>query len=328
MTQPAIVIEGVTKRFRDKTAVDGLDLVVPEGSLCGFLGPNGAGKTTTIRMVMSIFFPDEGRIGVLGKASATESKDRIGYLPEERGVYRKMRVGEFLTYIGTLKDVPRSVLSTRIGEWLERVGLPDVRKKRCEELSKGMQQKVQFLGAILHDPDLIILDEPFSGLDPVNARLLNELIREMHRDGKTIIFSTHVLSQAEALCDRIFMINRGRKILDDTLEGIRARFDPKTIVVNALQGETDETAIGGLPGVRAVSPGESGTLEAHLDEGSDPREVMRRVLDATPVRGVELRRATLEDVFVQLVSTDDSEDFVRASVSDRGAAMEEVGADG
>ncbi|MBL8745505.1 MAG: ATP-binding cassette domain-containing protein, partial [Phycisphaerae bacterium] len=202
--QDAIIIEGVTKRFRDKTAVDRLDLAVPAGSLCGFLGPNGAGKTTTIRMIMSIFFPDEGNIRVLGKASAVESKDRIGYLPEERGVYRKARVAEFLTYIARLKGVSGAGLQRKIDDWLERVALPGVQKKRCEELSKGMQQKVQFLAAVINDPELVILDEPFSGLDPVNARLMRHLIEEMHRAGKTIIFSTHVLHSAEQLCSRIF----------------------------------------------------------------------------------------------------------------------------
>ena len=319
MSEPAILIEGVTKRFREKTAVDRLDLVVPRGSLCGFLGPNGAGKTTTIRMVMSIFYPDEGRISVLGRKSAIESKDRIGYLPEERGVYRKMKVGEFLMYVGTLKGVDRSTLSGRIDHWLERVGLPDVRKKRCEELSKGMQQKVQFLGTIIHDPELIILDEPFSGLDPVNMRLLRELIHEFHTQGKTIIFSTHVLTQAEQICNRIFMINKGRKILDGTIDEIRGQFDPKTIEIARLNGETDEDAIRALQGVHSVTSPPGGLLEAHLETDADPHAVMRRILDATPVRGVEIRRVTLEDVFVSLVDTGDSEDTVRASLSESAA---------
>ncbi|TVQ74865.1 MAG: ATP-binding cassette domain-containing protein [Phycisphaeraceae bacterium] len=320
MSDPAILIEGVTKRFRDKVAVDRLDLAVPAGSLCGFLGPNGAGKTTTIRMVMSIFLPDEGRISVLGRKSAIESKDRIGYLPEERGVYRKMKVGEFLTYIGTLKGVDRKPLSKWIDQWLDRVGLPEVRKKRCEELSKGMQQKVQFLATIIHDPDLIILDEPFSGLDPVNARLLNELIRELHDAGKTIIFSTHVLIQAEQMCDRIFMINGGKKILDGTVDEIRADHDPNTVVFEPSPGADYESTVRSIPGVYSLSMGDRGVVEAHLDNDADPRSVMRTIVERIPVRRVEVRRATLEDIFVLLVKPGDSEDMLRAALSGRAGA--------
>ena len=315
----AIEIQGVTKRFREKVAVDNLDLVVPTGSVCGFLGPNGAGKTTTIRMVMSIFYPDEGRISVLGKKSAAESKDRIGYLPEERGVYRKMKVGEFLAYIGTVKGVPKKELSAKIDRWLEKVALPDVRKKKCAELSKGMQQKIQFLATVIHDPELIILDEPFSGLDPVNARLVRTLIDDMRREGKTIIFSTHVLHSAEQLCDRIFMINNGKKILDGPVGDIRNQFDPKTISIKTLVGQTDASKIERIEGVAAVWSPAPDVVEARLADGAPPSRVMTDVLAATPVRGVELRQATLEDIFVQLVDPGDSEDSVRSALSDLNA---------
>jgi ABC-2 type transport system ATP-binding protein len=318
-TPAAIEIQGVTKRFREKVAVDNLDLTVPTGSVCGFLGPNGAGKTTTIRMVMSIFYPDEGRISVLGKKSAAESKDRIGYLPEERGVYRKMKVGDFLSYIGTVKGVPKRDLSKRIDTWLEKVALPEVRKKKCAELSKGMQQKVQFLATVIHDPELVILDEPFSGLDPVNSRLLRGLIEEMRRDGKTIIFSTHVLHSAEQLCDRIFMINNGRKILDGSVGDIRSQFDPKTITIKTLNSQTDASKIERIEGVASVFHPAPDVIEARLADGAQPSRVMADVLAATPVRGVELRQATLEDVFVQLVDPGDSEDSVRSALSDLGA---------
>ncbi|MCZ6543106.1 MAG: ATP-binding cassette domain-containing protein, partial [Planctomycetota bacterium] len=195
MADSSITLRGVNKSFGSTHAVRQLDLDVPRGSLCGFLGPNGAGKTTTIRMIMSIIYPDSGSIEVLG-GNALKSKDRIGYLPEERGLYRKMRVGEFLQYLTKLKGVRRRDLSTYIQRWLERIDLPDVYRKKCEELSKGMQQKLQFLATILHEPDLLILDEPFSGLDPVNMRLVRDLIREQHEAGRTIIFSTHVMHQA------------------------------------------------------------------------------------------------------------------------------------
>ena len=241
MNEPAVLLDSVVKTFGAKTAVDGLNLSIPTGSVCGFLGPNGAGKTTTIRMIMSIIYPETGRIEVLGKKSAIESKDRIGYLPEERGVYRKMKVGDFIAYIARLKGLrPGPELSRRIDDWLEKIELADVRKKKCEQLSKGMQQKLQFIATVIHDPELVILDEPFSGLDPVNTRLLRTLIDEMREAGKTIIFSTHVLASAEQLCDRVFMINQGKKVLDGTIEAIRARFDPKTIVVELLDGESSD----------------------------------------------------------------------------------------
>ncbi len=323
MPDAAIQITNVTKRFREKVAVNDLSLTVPQGSLCGFLGPNGAGKTTTIRMVMSIFYPDQGEIRVLG-GNAIDAKDRIGYLPEERGIYRKMKVGEFLTYMGQLKGVPSGKLKGHISDWLARVNLPDVQKKKCEELSKGMQQKVQFIASVIHDPSLIILDEPFSGLDPVNVRLLRDLINEMHRAGKTIIFSTHVLHQAEQICDHIFMINRGRKIIDSTVQGIRDKFDTRTIVFEPTDG-SDGSAAMNAPGVdRIISGREKGTLEAHLSSGSDPQAAMRAMMASMPLRRVELRRVTLEDVFVSLVSEHDSEDSIRAAIRGGETAEAEV----
>src|SRR6188768_2450819 len=205
--EAALVLSGVTKTFGGMRAVDRLDLEVPRGSLCGVIGPNGAGKTTTIRIVMSILFPDEGSVSVLGHKSALMAKDRIGYLPEERGLYRKMRVGEFLTYMARLKGVADSESRTFITRALERLGLAGTEGKRCEELSKGMQQKVQFIAATIHRPDLLILDEPFSGLDPVSTRMLRDLILEEHRRGATILFSPHVMPHAEQLCDRVVMIH-------------------------------------------------------------------------------------------------------------------------
>jgi ABC-2 type transport system ATP-binding protein len=322
---PAIKIRGVTKTFGTKAAVSNLDLEVPTGSVCGFLGPNGAGKTTTIRMVMSIFGPDSGSIEVLGRKSAIESKDRIGYLPEERGVYRKMRVGDFIKYMAVLKGVESHGISKKIDDWLERLELPGVRKKKCEELSKGMQQKVQYLAAVIHEPELVILDEPFSGLDPVNVRLIRGLIDELRQEGKTIIFSTHVLASAEALCDRIFMINRGQKVLDGSISAIRERFNPKTIIVEPIEhtnGSLD--TIRSTEGVRsAMHSGENGWIEAHINDGADPQAVMRRLMDSAPMRRVELRRATLEDVFIAMVDPEDaSEDSLRAALSAGGEQMQ------
>jgi len=291
----------VSKTFGATQAVRDLDLDVPRGSLCGFLGPNGAGKSTTIRMIMSIIYPDTGSIDVLG-SSALKNKDRIGYLPEERGVYRKMRVGEFIEYLGRLKGVRGPVLRQRTEQWLERMDLPDCYRRRCQELSKGMQQKVQFIASIIHEPDLLILDEPFSGLDPVNSALLNRMFQELHSNGVTIIFSTHVLHQAEQLCDRIFLIHKGQKLLDATLDEIRERFNPRTMVVEPSNGTVNLRSV---PGVAAAQPmGEDGQIELRLTEGADAQQVMRDILAAGPVRSVELRRITLEEVFVQMVMRD------------------------
>ena len=209
----AIQLTGVTKTFGQTTAVDNLDLAIPQGGLYGFIGPNGAGKTTTIRMIMSILFPDSGTVSVLGHPSALDAKDRIGYLPEERGVYKKMRVAAFLSYIARLKGVEDDDLDERISESLERVGLPGIEGKRCDELSKGMSQKVQFIAAIVHKPDLLILDEPFSGLDPVSMRMLRDVILEEHGRGATVLFSTHVMPQAEEICEHVVKVYQGKKDL-------------------------------------------------------------------------------------------------------------------
>ncbi|MDP7029154.1 MAG: ATP-binding cassette domain-containing protein [Phycisphaerales bacterium] len=294
---PTISMRGVTKRFGSVTAVDALDLDVPRGCLIGFLGPNGAGKSTTIRMIMSIIYADAGSVHVLGK-SALDAKDRIGYLPEERGLYRRMRVRTLLRYVGRLKGLSRADADAAAATWMERLELPEALPRRCEELSKGQQQKVQFAASVLHDPELIVLDEPFSGLDPVNAALLSRVVRELHEEGRTIVFSTHVLHQAEQLCDRIFLIDRGTKLLDDDLEGIRTRFRERIITVDP----GDAGPIPTLPGVASIEqPGEGRRVELHLDDQCDERAVMRAVLDAVPVRSVALREPTLEEIFTKLV---------------------------
>ncbi len=302
---PTVQLESVTKTFGTKNAVDGVSLSIPAGSLCGFLGPNGAGKSTTIRMIMSIIYPDQGTVRVLG-GSALAAKDRIGYLPEERGIYRKMRVGEYLLYIGRLKGLRGTDLKRRIGYWLDRIKLPDVIHKRCHELSKGMQQKVQFLAAVLNDPEVLILDEPFSGLDPVNSTLLNTIIRELSDQGRTIIFSTHVLHQAELLCDRIVLINHGRLLLDVSMDEITRRFDPRTLLVRPLADAPLE--LRELSGAVDTTPGDTpGSIEVHLENDADPQVIMREILKRAPVRSVELRRITLEEVFVRLVMESEGE---------------------
>lgn len=308
MSDLSISIRGVSKSFGSTRAVRNLDLDVPTGSLCGFLGPNGAGKSTTIRMIMSIIYPDSGTIEVLG-GNALRNKDRIGFLPEERGLYRKMRVGEFLEYIARLKGCAQRIggkgVAAHVRKWLERIDLPEVHGKRCQELSKGMQQKVQFLASIIHEPDLIILDEPSSGLDPVNSALMNDIIRDLNAQGRTIIFSTHVLQQAEELCDRIFLINHGVKLLDATLSDIHERFDPRTIVVEPMEHGQDWTHIGGV--VSADRLGGNDVLELTIADTVDPQTVMREIMNTHRVRSIALRRPTLTDVFVRLVSEDQGE---------------------
>jgi len=322
----AIVTRNLTKTFGKKVAVRDLSLAIPTGSLCGVIGPNGAGKTTTIRMIMSIIFPDSGELSVLGKASAVESKDRIGYLPEERGLYKKMRVAAFLAYIAKLKGVDSAAAGKKAAHWLARVGLGDVARKKCEELSKGMQQKVQFIASVIHEPDLLILDEVFSGLDPVNRRLMRELIDEQHRAGRTILFSTHAMYEAEQLCDRILMIHDGRKVLDSTLAQIRADFDPRTIVAEP-DGDPAAAAelLRRLPIIREVESvaGDNGRpgsqLTIRLVDSAQPPAALAAITAAAPMRRVELTRVNLEDVFIDLVQTEAgatiSRDALRAADS-------------
>ncbi|RPG16010.1 MAG: ATP-binding cassette domain-containing protein [Phycisphaera sp. TMED9] len=302
MSSNCIDLGEVAKTFGGTRAVRDLNLQIPSGSLCGFLGPNGAGKSTTIRMIMSIIRPDRGSLRVLG-GDALDHKDRIGYLPEERGVYRKMKVADYLRYIGRLKGVDAASLRKLITESLERIGLPGVEKKRCEELSKGMQQKVQFLAAIIHKPELIILDEPFSGLDPVNAMLLHDLIRELHDEGRTILFSTHVLHQAERMCDRIVMIDQGSKVLDDELETIRERFDPRTIIAEPLGDPAElSSLLKNAPEVESIEIDDEGRVHARLRQDIDADRVMAAAIAGGPLRSIERARTTLDEVFLHLVN--------------------------
>jgi ABC-2 type transport system ATP-binding protein len=297
----AIELREVTKTFGKTVAVKNLNLTIPRGGIYGFIGPNGAGKTTTIRLIMSIFFPDSGDISVLGYPSALEAKNRIGYLPEERGVYRKMLVGDFLNYIARLKGMDGSDLNKRVRDSLDRVGLGHTERKKCEELSKGMLQKVQVLAAIIHHPDLLILDEPFSGLDPVSTKLLRDLILEEHRRGATILFSTHVMPQAEELCEYVIMIHQGKKVLDKKLADIRNQFDPRIIEFEPLDPNADISAISHLAGIEQVDRNDSG-YKILLVEGADPAKMMHGIIDSTMPARLELSRPHLEDIFIRLVS--------------------------
>ena len=320
--EAAVSLRQVRKTFGATTAVDDLELHVPRGALYGFIGPSGAGKTTCIRLIMSILFPDSGELSVLGRRSALEAKDRIGYLPEERGVYRKMKVGAFLSYLGQLKGVSPEDAGPRATQLLDRLGLKDIAKKKCEDLSKGMLQRVQFVGAIINQPDLIILDEPFGGLDPVSVRLLKAQIAQEHRRGATILFSTHVMAHAEEMCQHIVMIHKGRKVLDEPMAGLRRQYDARTVRFEPLAAGADLLPLARLPGVERMERSEDG-CELRLAAGTDPAGLMREMTALVPPARVELARVRLEDVFVRLVSegvSSEDERTLRANL--QGLGME------
>ncbi len=296
MTEPALRLSGVTKRFGDVTAVDDLSMSIARGTVAGFLGQNGAGKTTTIRMIMSIFYPDEGEIRVLGHHNAEAVKDRLGFLPEERGLYKKMKVGDILTYFGRLKGMAAADAKRRARELLARFGLGEWIDKPCDALSKGMGQKVQLLATFIHGPDLVILDEPFSGLDPVNADLMREVILDMKREGRTVIFSTHVMEHAEKICDTIIIIHKGKKVLDGPLAAVRAAGGHGIL----LDYDGDGAVLRQLPGVTRLN--DSGKqAEIFLEPGADPQAVLAALVGRLTIRRFDLSEPSLHEIFVRAV---------------------------
>jgi ABC-2 type transport system ATP-binding protein len=299
----AIEIRGVTKTFGEHVAVDDLTLEVPEGAIYGFIGPNGSGKTTTLRMIMNILLPDRGEIRVLGRAGTSAAHDEVGYLPEERGLYRKMKVRRLLRYYGALKNAPAASIEREIDFWLTRLDLEKWGNQRIDALSKGMSQKVQFIATVVAQPRIVILDEPFSGLDPVNADVLRDAVLELRRRGETIVFSTHDMAVAEKMCDRIFMIFRGRKVLDGTLDEIQSTYGADTVRVRTGGGRA---ALAGLDEVEAVS--DYGNLqEVRLRGGTDTahaQQFLARLVARTPVYHFEVTRPSLHDVFVRIAKPD------------------------
>jgi ABC-2 type transport system ATP-binding protein len=250
-------------------------------------------------MIMGITLPDSGEIRVHGAPMDRATQNRIGYLPEERGLYRKMKVAPYLMFIAKLKGVPERGLKERVYAAIERIGLKGVEGKRCEELSKGMSQKIQILAAIIHEPDLLILDEPFSGLDPVSTRLLKDLILAEHRRGATVLFSTHVMPQAEEICDHVVMIHRGQKVLDDPVDSILRRYDARALRFEPLDASADVSVVKGLAEVERCTAVDGG-YEVVLRERADVGRAMQQVIAAVPVARIELKRPRLEDVFVQI----------------------------
>jgi ABC-2 type transport system ATP-binding protein len=292
----AIRLRGVTKAFSGHLAVDDLDLTVPRGSLYGFIGPNGSGKTTTLRMILHILLPDRGEIEVLGETDTRAARDRVGYLPEERGLYKKMTVRRLLRYYGALKGASQPGLDRAIDEWLARMGLSEWVERKVDALSKGMAQKVQFFSAGLSKPDLVILDEPFSGLDPVNAEVIKDAVLDLKRAGTTVVFSTHDMGVAERMCDRIFMIYKGRKVLDGTLDEIQSEYGFDTIRLRTGGGPA---ALEGLDGVLEVN--DLGNLQEVRWQG-DPQDLLRALASRTEVRHFEIARPSLHDIFVRIAA--------------------------
>lgn len=308
MSEPAVQIRNVVKRFAAHTAVRDLSLVVPRGTVYGLLGPNGAGKTTTIRMILNVIAPDSGTITILGQDSTGESiLDRVGYLPEERGLYRKMKVRSILRFLAELKGISRKKADPLIDEWLERLSLKSPDKDwgtaKVDELSRGMQQKVQFIAALLHDPELVILDEPFSGLDPVNSQALKDTIVELRRRGKTVIFSTHLMDNAERMCDAVCIISNGDKVLDGSLADVKAENAGRTVAValdGAPSGEIDRI-FADRSLVERVDDSNR-FFEIELKPGADAQQLLRAIVGSgARVKRFELVQPSLHQIFLEKV---------------------------
>ncbi len=300
MSEAILQLDGVTKRYGDHLAVDDVSFEVPDRAVYGLLGPNGAGKSTTIRMIMRIISMDSGSIKLDGAPVDDDRRRLIGYLPEERGLYRKMKVLEHLVYLGTLRGVSPGEAKRRASAWLEQLDLGEWAGHKVEDLSKGMQQKVQFIGTVLHRPQLLILDEPFSGLDPINSRELKDLMLAMSRDGVTVVLSTHVLPQVDELCTHICLINRARKILEGPLANIRSDYGGN---VWRIHTDLAAEAIAELPGVIATQPlGEELLVELADDAG--PRELMRRLVQQGEVDSFTRFVPDLENIFIRAVEED------------------------
>jgi ABC-2 type transport system ATP-binding protein len=297
----AVEIQEVTKRFGSHVAVDRLSLRVPRHCIYGFIGPNGSGKTTTLRMIMRILHPDSGHIRVLGEERHGAVNDRVGYLPEERGIYKQMKVREALRFYAQLKGVRNP--DPEISRWLDRMGLADWAKQRVQALSKGMAQKVQFIATVLAKPELVVLDEPFSGLDPVNGEVLREAVLELKQSGATVIFSTHDMGVAERMCDWIFMIYQGHKVLDGTLEAIQSTYGNDTVRLR-LEPNGSPVILDALPGVTKVT--DFGKFqELRLASGADPQAILTSLAAKARVRLFELGHPSLHDVFVRIAGAAD-----------------------
>ncbi|MCD6208290.1 MAG: ATP-binding cassette domain-containing protein [Methanosarcinales archaeon] len=292
--EPVLDVLHLTKSFGTKTILDDLSFHIESGEIFGLLGPNGAGKTTMIRIILDIIKSDHGSVKMFGKAFDEAFKERIGYLPEERGLYQKITVFECLKYFANLKNVKKP--DDRIDFWLEKVDLIDHKKRRVSDLSKGMQQKIQLASAFIHDPDILILDEPFSGLDPVNTKIVKDIMLDLKRDGKTIILSTHQMDQAERMCDRILMINHGKKVLYGTLDQIKADYRESPVMVVEYEG--DLKPIDGVTGMEDYGR----YAELDIGVGTDPQDVLKNLMESVKLRRFEMKSPSLNEIFIEVVS--------------------------
>ena len=299
MNDKALVLKGIRKSFAGHVAVKDLSLEVPRHSVFGLLGPNGAGKTTTLRIVMDILGPDAGTIEILGQPAGHAARDRIGYMPEERGLYPRMVLEEQLVFMAAIKGVPRKEAEKRLTPWLERLSLVEWRKRKTNELSKGMQQKAQFIATVLHEPEVLIMDEPLSGLDPVGTDVMRDAMLDLRRGGTTIVLSSHQMDTVERLCDRVALINRGEKILDGAVSEVKARHGKNTVVL-AFDG--DGSFIESLPGVAKVTD-YGQYLEVRLRDGQDPQPLLREAAARLRLRRFEIVEPSLHDIFVETVTS-------------------------
>lgn len=298
MTESVLQLDNVVKTYGDFTAVNGISLDIPKGSIYGFLGPNGAGKTTTIRMILDIVKPTSGRIVLLGHDSALDVRNRIGYLPEEKGLYKKMKVWATIQYFARLKGMEKKAAKQQAFTLLEKYGLIDFAEAKIESLSKGMGQKVQVLSAVAHDPEFVILDEPFSGLDPVNQAVLEDLITDMANNGQTVIFSTHVMQHAERLCDRILLISKGQKIFDGTIAEAKATI-PRRVLITS---DVEVAPLRQLNGVQDITATQDNQWRIDISETVNPQDILEFCANAgISLRGFEFSESSLHDVFVNLV---------------------------
>jgi ABC-2 type transport system ATP-binding protein len=292
---PAVEVNQIVKSYAERIAVDHLSFSVAQNEIFGLIGPNGAGKTSTIRMMMDIIKPDSGRIIIFGEKLSESIKNKLGYLPEERGLYRKMRVIDSIIYLASLKGMEKHSAETKADELLNKTGMLPNKKKKIEELSKGMSQMIQFIVTIIHDPELVILDEPFTGLDPVNTELLKQMIQDLRNQGKAVILSTHQMNQVEELCDRILMINNGRAVLYGNLQEIKSEYRSNSI---AIEFEGD---LGEVPGV-AEKRTHEGYMELVLDGKKSPKQILERLVSTSiAINRFEVATPSLNEIFLKVV---------------------------
>jgi ABC-2 type transport system ATP-binding protein len=302
----ALEVRNISKTYGDFCAVKNLSFKIPAGTVYGLLGPNGAGKTTTIRMVMNIILPDEGSIRVLDQTMTEKMKERIGYLPEDRGLYPKMKVGELLLFLAGIKGLGKERARAAGDAWLRRFDLADWKDKKVEQLSKGMQQKIQFIVTVIHEPDLIILDEPFAGLDPVNTKLIKDIMLEMKERGRTVVFSTHRMEQVEMICDNICLINKARMVLEGNLSQIKKRHGKNTVV---LEYEGDGGFIKSFPEVEKIDD-YGKYMEVKLRERADPQDLLSKLIGQIRIGRFEVQEPSLNAIFIEKVGERHEEDLV------------------